>query len=73
MNIIHKQDAGRHVLFNDDISMIFNEAARPVDSYLELKLDGRMSCMVFAPKMTQVLEELHELGIPVIDKREVVA
>ena len=58
-----------YILNNDCITASFDEVVMEFSEYISLNFGGRNVVTIFKPKMTQVLRELHELGIEVVDAR----
>jgi len=69
MIIPRAKDADFYILNNDSITASFDEVVMEFSEYISLNFGGRNVVTIFKPKMTQVLRELHELGIKVVDAR----
>ena len=70
MIIAKSEIMGCYQLSNDDIVLSFDEVIMEHSTDLTLNYEGLPVASVFKPKMTQVLRELHELGINVVDARD---
>ena len=70
MIISRAKDTDFYILNNDDITASFDEVVMEFSEFISLNFSGRNVVTIFKPKMTQVLRELHELGINVVDARD---